>query len=347
MMEQTAKILFNKFLEGTCSRDEFDRLMVLLEENKHEAELRRMLEQVYREVDNSIKSTAYVGDYSADTDSLVIEKEEQQVAKPGNRGKIIRIIIAAAACTLLAFGISFFWNNGNRAKESGAILALLSDKSLGDSAAAIVGFQNKKTGRAEQKYLLLPDGTQVWLNAESSLIVPDEFDDGKRVVYLEGEAFFDVQHADKIPFIIHMPNNVTTTVLGTAFDIRAYGDKNFSVTVKRGKVRVSKDKKDLATLTVGQEIKVDYDQVKPVVKTVKEENIASWTEGKLIYDGLKLIDIIKDLERVYDEQIRLDNERLVDEVVSTSFNRGDHLDSIIKTICLLTGAKLSKVDGIY
>src|SRR5439155_2315167 len=104
----------------------------------------------------------------------------------------------------------------------------------------------------EQKYLLLPDSTQVWLNAASSLEFPEAFQSGKREVYLVGEAFFDVKHAENRPFIIHT-GNVTTRVVGTAFNIKGYPDQpDVIVSVKRGKVQVSKNEKLVATLTVGQ-----------------------------------------------------------------------------------------------
>jgi ferric-dicitrate binding protein FerR (iron transport regulator) len=91
----------------------------------------------------------------------------------------------------------------------------------------------------------------VWLNAASSLEFPDKFSGSKREVYLTGEAFFDVKHSDKSPFLIHT-KNITTTVVGTAFNIKAYvNQKVIIVSVSRGKVKVSRDDQLIATLTKG------------------------------------------------------------------------------------------------
>ena len=112
------------------------------------------------------------------------------------------------------------------------------------------------TERAEYKYILLPDSTQVWLNAGSTLDYPEHFDETTREVTLTGEAYFDVKHAAEHPFIIHT-GQIQTTVLGTAFNINAYTDRsNIQVSVSRGKVKVSRGDQLIATLVKGQEVKV-------------------------------------------------------------------------------------------
>ena len=353
-MEQAARILFEKFLNGTCSKEELDRLMEILQQNEHEAAFRSMLEKVYSDIDGSLQSETYVAGPKNDTRQSRITQATLSGDKNEQRShpKIswTKYITGAAACLLLAWGVVYLWKatQGPKTPDTGIKTAINSSINPQTHPLPDGKYKNQKTARAEQKYLLLPDGTQVWLNAESSLIVPDQFDEHKRVVYLKGEAFFDVKHADKIPFIIHMPNNVMTTVLGTAFDIKAYGEKEFSVTVKRGKVQVSKDKKALATLTVGQQIQVaDMEKTAPAVKTVNQANIASWTEGKLVYDALDLGDILKDIERAYDVKIVLENKQLTAEIITTTFNRGDSLESVIKTLCLLTGARSHKEGNVY
>jgi transmembrane sensor len=94
----------------------------------------------------------------------------------------------------------------------------------------------------------LPDSSIVWLNKNSRLTFPEEFDADQRVVYLEGEAFFDVRKNPHQPFIIHA-GATTTKVLGTSFDVKAYqGDKEVSVTVITGKVAFSTERQTLLLL---------------------------------------------------------------------------------------------------
>lgn len=321
-MAEKVDILFKKFIGGTCTRQEFDELMELLKNNSHESEFRDMLHEVYSSVERD--------DY-ADTDILY----KPQSGKNGflkvgwKRGVVI--ISSLAACLALAIiaGAILKLHTWRKPQEQGYVVAAKNNKGTQKETS-------QHTGRAEKKHLVLPDGTQVWLNAESRLDVPQKFADDKRIVTLSGEAFFDVKHADKWPFIIHTSNGVSTRVLGTAFDIKAYVNQALSVSVKRGRVQVSKNQKVLATLSIGQQIKITPDPaVTPAVTTVKEDNIASWTEGKLSYDGMRLEDIIDDLQRVYNVRITLGNSLQGKEVITVAFNKGDGLEAVLKTLCLL------------
>ena len=135
-----------------------------------------------------------------------------------------------------------------------------------------------------------------WLNAASTLEFPESFDKNERVVFLEGEAYFDVKHADKVPFIIYT-GQVSTEVLGTAFNIKAYPDlEKVTVSVNRGKVKVNYENKQVAMLTHGQQVIINRKVNRIKEKEVKEEESASWQQGKLMYDDYSVADILSDLE---------------------------------------------------
>ncbi|RPE09118.1 DUF4974 domain-containing protein [Chitinophaga lutea] len=228
-----------------------------------------------------------------------------------------------AAAAVLVLGLVFWWNSSPELKRN-------------------------FTARSEFKYLLLPDSTQVWLNAASTLEYPPQFKPGIREVYLSGEAYFDVQHADKVPFVIHT-GTVSTTVLGTAFNIKAYpGLKNIIVAVNRGKVSVRYGKQQAATLTEGQRLKVDREEtVAPAaVKTLVTE-AAPWKLGNLAYDNETLDDIVKDLERVYNVHIRILDAGVGQTKISTSFRRDIGAEKALEVLCRLTDTDLKRSEGIY
>lgn len=232
----------------------------------------------------------------------------------------LRWSMAAAAVLMLA--LLAWWNTGQR-------------------------LQRNFTARSEFKYLLLPDSTQVWLNAASTLEYPPQFKKGSREVYLSGEAYFDVQHADKVPFVIHT-GDVSTTVLGTAFNIKAYpGLKNIIVSVNRGKVSVNYGKQ-AATLTEGQRLKVEREETATplAVKTVITE-AAPWKSGNLVYDNETLDDIVKDLERVYNVNIRILEPGIGQIKISTSFRRDVGAEKALEVLCRLTDTDLNRMEGIY
>lgn len=322
-------ILFQQFITGACTREEFEELMDLLLENQHEERVRQMLHQVYQSEAQTVRSASYV-----DTNGRLQLPEEAAVVEMTaiEAPKRRRFLLPAAAVILLLAGA--WWIFERRGRET----------KLAVTETAV----RKFTQRAEQKYLLLPDSTQVWLNAASSLEFPETFPQGgKREVYLVGEAFFDVKHAEDRPFLIYT-GHVTTKVVGTAFNIRAYPDQaDVIVSVKRGKVQVSKNDQLIATLTKGQQVTVTAAIQQPEIQTTKESRVAEWTTGQLNYTSRPLGDILHDLERNYNVTIDLTAKDLEQEIVTTSFRRDIGVEEALDILCGLTNTQLKKEKGKY
>jgi ferric-dicitrate binding protein FerR (iron transport regulator) len=304
--------------------------MDLLRENQAEERVRQMLQEVYQQTSRSLRSVTYV-----DTNGLLQSAGVApvvEIAPPVNRRRTWASLSAAAVLVLLLAGGWWMW----RKTPAGMAKNIATESSV-----------RKFTQRAEQKYLLLPDSTQVWLNAASSLEFPETFQNGKREVYLVGEAFFDVKHAENMPFLIHT-GNVMTRVLGTAFNIKAYPDQpDIIVSVKRGKVQVTKNEKLVATLTVGQQVTVTAAAQQAEIQPTKESRVADWTTGQLSYASRPLGDILKDLERNYNVTIELTAGELEQEIVTTSFRRDIGVEDALDILCGLTNAQLRKEKGEY
>ena len=324
-------ILFQKFIDGTCTHKEYNELMDMLHENQQEERVKQMLQQIYQSTSGSLRSVTYV-DTNGLLQSPTTETSVVEMTPPAGR-KRRRTIMAAATMLLLLFG--GWWLFREKQNDN------LSKNIVTESSV------RKFTQRSEQKYLLLPDSTQVWLNAASSLEFPETFQTGKREVYLVGEAFFDVKHAENMPFLIHT-GNVTTRVVGTAFNIKAYPDQpDVIVAVKRGKVQVSKNEKLVATLTVGQQVTVTAAAQQAEIQPTKESRIADWTTGQLSYTSRPLGDILKDLERNYNVTIELVSADLEQEIITTSFRRDIGVKEALDILCGLTDTQLRKENGRY
>ena len=331
MTEERLKYLLLKYLQNNCSRDELEEFFMSISQAKNDDQLRVLIKQVYDEIKADHPSLAYV-----DSDGKLFFNEptlDYSIEKKPASGwrKIIKP--PALAATLLALVLTFYlWQSGT-AKQN-----------------QVVGLQSltkKFTERKEQKFLLLPDSTQVWLNAASSLQFPDEFKAGKREVYLTGEAYFDVKHADKIPFLIHT-GRVTTTVTGTAFNIKAYPDqKDITIAVTRGQVRVSASDKLVATLTKGQIVKIDRNTEKSLQKNIPVESITAWQEGNLLYDEMLLKDVVKDLQNVYNVRIEIRDSVAAKLNITTSFSRDIGPEQSLKILSILTNKKLENINGIF
>lgn len=168
----------------------------------------------------------------------------------------------------------------------------------------------------EQSELTLPDGTTVWLN-ENTYLTYEEVN-GERRLQLEGEAFFDVATDSLQPFRIYAGESITT-VLGTAFNVRAYPEEeSVEVSVKEGKVALeSKTKapeaehnKQKVELLPGD--KGVFVKETAAISTKEEEakNSTAWKDGKLDFDNVPLSEAVKVMERYYEVDIELATEGL-------------------------------------
>ncbi|NII26086.1 DUF4974 domain-containing protein [Pseudoflavitalea sp. X16] len=239
----------------------------------------------------------------------------------------------AAAAVLLLIGLGgYLWMN----QQDRSSLAITETNNR-DSVVS--------TAPGEQRAVVLPDGSHVWLNAASSLRFPVAFTGSERVVELSGEAFFDVAHADRIPFRIHS-GKMTTTVLGTAFNITAHPPQNnMAVAVQRGKVQVQTGDRVLAVLEKGRQIKVSPDTF--YLKDVDTLSVAAWRTGRLLYKDELLEDIVADLQRTFKDSIVIQSPALKKTSLTISFDQQNGLEQALYMLCRATDSRLNKKDGIY
>lgn len=307
-MEERIKHLFRKYLDNSCTKEEFNEVFSYLHKGERELVIENAVEEAYREEIQPVPKKRYLRPYYS---------------------------IAAAILIIFISGAAWFIINNNKT-ETLVAQDMLAKKTV-----------TKITERSEYKYLLLPDSTQVWLNAESTLEFPENFNKTKREVYLQGEAYFDVKHADKIPFIIYT-GDVSTEVLGTAFNIKAYpGLEKIVVSVKRGKVKVNYVNKQVALLTKGQQVSITNKDKKIKEKLIKEEETTAWHDGNLMYDDYSMSDIISDLERIYDVKISIASKEIGQLRVTTSFKREFGVENALEILCHLTDTRLNQENGIY
>lgn len=155
------------------------------------------------------------------------------------------------------------------------------------------------TPRGGQYQVLLPDGSKVWLNAQSSLKFPACFTGKQRVVTLEGEAYFEIAKDKAHPFKVSV-NNAVIEVLGTHFNIMGYKDEAATATtLLEGSVKITKD--NITQIIVpGQQALV---QRSITVKNVNVEEAIEWKNGNFNFAHEKLEGIMRKIARWYDVDI--------------------------------------------
>jgi transmembrane sensor len=328
-MEERIKYLFRQYFENKFSREELVEFFACIRASHQDEALRDMVKKAYDDLQETHSSHSYVNEYG----QIILPEMDTVVAvAPKNRLKK-----RLAPGIVMIIGLL----------ATGSVAWLIHKTGRSEKTFSTAVLTRKNTDRSEYRYLLLPDSTQVWLNASSSLEYPDHFNTGKREVILSGEAYFDVKHADRSPFIIHT-GKVSTTVLGTAFNIKAYPDRNnIIVSVSRGKVKVSNDNVLLATLVNGQQVKVNRLHNTVEEKMIAPAQVASWQHGDMSYEDEDFEDIIADLERLYNVKIKIDNAGVRDLKVSTEFRREIGIEQALEVLCQLTDTNLKQANGWY
>jgi transmembrane sensor len=184
--------------------------------------------------------------------------------------------------------------------------------------------------------LKLADGSQVWLNSGSSLRYPDKFSDNQRIVYLKGEAYFEVKTDKTKPFIVQT-QNLSVKATGTKFNVMAFkSDHLTEVTLVEGKVFVDESNKSGSSATI-TELKpnehLEYDAISGKSKLEAEDvyKYIAWKDGKLVFRNEPLSDVVKQISKLYNVEIELKGEKLQEYRYRATF-QDETLSEILKLL---------------
>lgn len=322
--------LMKRYLDNTCTRQEMDELLDYIKENPED-------EQLIDAVPETLKEERYDADRDMDAGALSWSEMQKKLKDlPANESvtyrerfpwKVAASILLTAAC----IGTFFFWQENKNGW-------------VADDKPSLKN--NVRTSADEHRLIVLPDGSKVWLNHNSKLTQETAFNTRTREVTLDGEAFFDIRHDPGRPFIIKT-GEVKTTVLGTAFNIRAFpGEDAVTVTVTRGKVRVEGENRKGGTITANQQITLNLQSEKVEEKVVNAAAVSQWIKGDLILHDITLGEVEEILEERYSVEIRFDNPLLKECRFTSTFFQQASVDEVLTAICLVNGAKYELHDKV-
>lgn len=183
--------------------------------------------------------------------------------------------------------------------------------------------------RGGQYKVVLPDGTQVWLNAASSLKYPTAFNGNERVVQLEGEAYFEVAKNAAQPFRVEV-KDVKVTVLGTHFNINGYTDEaHIKTTLLEGSVKISKGPVQ-QLLHPGEQAITGKSSTIEVVKANSDEVLA-WKNGYFNFHRSNLQEVMRQLSRWYDVDIKYEG-KVPDREFGGEISRNSKASEVLKIL---------------
>lgn len=199
--------------------------------------------------------------------------------------------------------------NGVLAQEHNVLVTKSADGRIiyntnGEKTGAVneVSYNTLTTPRGGEYQVVLPDGSQVWLNAESSITYPSSFVGKERLVQLTGEAYFEVAKNPAMPFKVNVNGKQQVEVLGTHFNINAYTeDQNIKTTLLEGSVRLIYKEKQ-AFLKPGQ-IAINNLAGPLIIKPADIQEVMAWRNGLFIFHEQNIVDVMKTISRWYDVDV--------------------------------------------
>jgi len=320
------KEIFIKYLQGNCTETEFEQLLLWIREGSLNASDRGMVQDIWDEFEpeaGPVERIKYTRVLDKIHHQININQNSAQyiIHKAPAKNRILSILTRAAAILLLpVLSLLFYTNLSDRDRYADNLKDLEVDAPAGS-----------------RMHIKLGDGTKVWLNHGSKLKYPHRFAGENRKVFLTGEAYFEVAHNAKVPFIVGT-NLLEVKATGTAFNVSAYpGDNNIQTTLVEGKVILYERKYNLEikALSPGECLKFDVQKNIYAIESEHTEKNIAWKDGLLVFKNERVEDVAKKLARWYNVEVEIANEK-VKEFTFTATFMDETLPQVLELLTLAT-----------
>ncbi len=310
------KSQIRQYFEGKLSRQEAQEFLRWFNSAENEHEVHAEIDKLWHADDKSMQEwdeTAVfknIQERKNNGRSLKMQKDSTRSLKKTSRIPLLKVAAVAAVAIV------------------STLIYLNLDTSIPEEP--VVYREIVKSNPPGQKSrVYLPDGSVVNLNSGSQLSYTEGFHNG-RVVYLEGEAFFDVKKDSLRAFTVHS-GRLTTTALGTSFNINAFGEDE-EVVLVTGKVSVTDtSSKQKLLLDPGEKA-----MIREVDSTLKKETVnivayTYWKDGILYLDKVSMHDVIKVLERWYGVSISVEGT-IPNDKCTGLFKKNEYLTNVLNVL---------------
>lgn len=229
--------------------------------------------------------------------------------------------------------------NGVVALEEGVVARVENGVLRYEGNAGREVYNTMSTPKGRQFQVILPDGSNVWLNAASSIRYPASFTGKERKVEISGEVYFEVAANPQMPFRVVIDHQAVVEVLGTAFNINAYGDdKRINTTLLEGSIKVSrltgsgtaKQGAPGVVLKPGQEVQIGQDPqaTLQIIGKADIEKVMAWKNGLFNFNDMSLPTVMNQLARWYDIDIKYEG-KIPDRIFAGEITRDLSLSQLL------------------
>lgn len=206
--------------------------------------------------------------------------------------------------------------NATVALQGGVTARVVNGALLYEGRGDAVVYNTMSTPKGRQFRITLPDGSQVWLNAASSIRFPTVFTGGERKVEISGEVYFEISGNEKMPFRVKLGDRSEVEVLGTSFNVNAYDDEPLiRTTLLDGAVRVQSKSKNSVVLKPGQQAQITGNTAEgkiTVMNNVEMNKVIAWKNGFFDFEGVSFEVAMRQLERWFEIDVEYENNKVPD-----------------------------------
>jgi ferric-dicitrate binding protein FerR (iron transport regulator) len=249
-------------------------------------------------------------------DATTLLTRQTEVGRVGRQRvfAIVKEMLKAASVALLVLAGSYLYFHSTRAADD------------------TVALQTVSVPAGQRVNLLLPDGTNVWLNARTKLTYPVSFNRKERAMTLEGEGYFEVAKDQEKPFIVHTSKG-TVVALGTTFNIEDYAGKDkFEATLISGKASVTSLADPSKEILLTPDKKTAWRDGKLYVEQVDDYTPYRWIEGLICFRNESFMQIMKDFEKYYGVNVSVKNQIVLKYFYTGKFRHTDGIDYALRVL---------------
>ena len=307
----------NRFLaEKECSIQELTELKKWLSDPKNQTEVESWLAQnwaISAEVDsNTLIETVF-------TQIQEYQKEHHMKSRFSVSGilKVYQKIAAFLLIPVIGLGILYWVSQADHSADQ---------------------YTETIAPRGQKSQIVLADGTKVWLNSDTKIRYPGNFNKNQRDIYLDGEAFFEVSKNERQPFVVHT-SGVNVKVLGTKFNVKAYSDENqIETSLFEGRVNLlmtnPSDKTIEKEVKPGQSFAYSKTDRQLVLNRFPQDEINGWKKNQLIFKDDTFSNLVRKIERWYNVKVMYDEKQFDDRRLTVELYEGERLDRLMEIISL-------------
>ena len=285
------KELLHKFFAGTATLEEKEAIMHWMESDPGNKQFLLKERKLYN--------------------AVLLHGEDKQVQQQDGRQQYflrrgVARFLRVAAMIVVAFGLGYFWQ---------------SEKTEGP-----IAMQTISVPAGQCVNVTLPDGSNIWLNAQTTIQYPVSFNKDNRQVKLDGEAYFDVAKDSKRPFIVNT-KECSVEVLGTKFNIDAYSSRDkFETVLMEGSVKVSMLDDPTQAVSLKPNNKVYRSNGKLLTQKVSNYERYRWKEGLICFVDEPFKVVMEDFEKFYGLTIVVNNQKVTQYLYTGKFKQTDGVD---------------------